>query len=277
MENFLQGYIMAVREGLEAFLIIMVFLQWFRKTGYHTYIPYVYGGVSLGIGVSLLFGGILWKTTEIFETESAAALWESITSIIAVICIVFFIIFMIKHSTNMKQYIEKQTQIHISKLGILGCTTMMIAREGGEISLFSFAGKYQLLSILCGILTAFLIILLISYSLIHIRLSPFLNITLLYLIIQAGFLAGYSVHEFLESIEYFGIIADNSWLLTQAFDLSNTLLDHKTGSIGIPLFIIAGWYDHPQWLQLFVQLSVVGSLCIYWKKFQDRDSCNFSR
>ncbi len=71
----------------------------------------------------------------------------------------------------------------------------MLFREGTEIAIFSFVGKYEIIPIVLGLILSIGLGLLINYSLIKINIKTIFIITLGYLIIQAGYLFGYSIYE----------------------------------------------------------------------------------
>ena len=60
MDTFLPAFIMGFREGLEAFLIVSIILQYLRKSKNESLRKYVYYGTISGIVASLGIGGILY-------------------------------------------------------------------------------------------------------------------------------------------------------------------------------------------------------------------------
>ncbi|MBI5389235.1 FTR1 family protein [Candidatus Woesearchaeota archaeon] len=275
MENFIQGLIVAFREGLEALLIVVILLKFLDKTNNKALKKNVWYGLYSGVGISLVFGAVLMVISSfIGGLDSTAKLWESTASLIAVILIVTFILWMINHGSKIKKHIEGKAALNLTKGGIFLIALFMVAREGVEIVLFQFAGKYSTLSILIGVALSIALVMLIYYSLVRIRIQTLFNITLAYLILQAGFLLGYSVHEGLSASKELGIIASDNPLFGKAFDLSSTVLNHKDGAIGIPLYIGGGWYSKPEWIQFLLQYSLTALLFGYW--YFDRKSAGAS-
>ncbi|NTV23357.1 MAG: hydrogenase [Nanoarchaeota archaeon] len=265
METFIQGLIMSFREGLEAFLIIMILLKFLEKSNNKALKKSVWHGLLAGIGVSLAFGAILMGISSVVGgLDSAAKLWESVASFIAVMLIVAFIIWMINHGTRMKRHIEGKAALNLSGSGIFFIAMFMVAREGAEIALFQFAGKYPMLSILAGVSLSIGLVVLVYYSFVKVRLQAVFNITLAYLILQAGFLLGYSVHEGLSASKDLGMVPGNSPLFARAYDLSSTSLNHKEGVIGVPLYVAFGWYSKPEWVQFILQYLLTAALFSYW-------------
>lgn len=265
MDTFVQGLIMSFREGLEAFLIIVILLKFLDKTSNNLLKKNVWYGLYAGIGVSLVFGAILMGISSLIGgMDATAKLWESIASIIAVVLITSFIIWMINHRSKIKDHIEGKAALHLSKKGIFFIALFMVAREGAEIVLFQFAGKYSMPSVLLGVAVSIVLATLMYYSLVKIKIHTIFNITLAYLILQAGFLIGYSVHEGLSAFKELGMIIGDHPIFTKAFDLSSTILNHKEGVAGIPLYVVIGWYSKPEWIQFILQYVLTGSLFVYW-------------
>ena len=267
METFIQGLIMSFREGLEAFLIIVILLKFLDKTNNNIFKKNVWYGLFAGIGVSLVFGAILMGISSLIGgTDATAKIWESVASIIAVILITTFIILMINHGSKIKSHIEGKAELNLSKKGIFLIALFMVAREGAEIVLFQFAGKYTIPSVILGVAISIIFAILIYYSLVKIKIHTIFNITLAYLILQAGFLMGYSVHEGLSAFKELGMIVGDHPIFTKAFDLSATVLNHKEGAVGIPLYVAIGWYSKPEWIQFILQYALTVFLFVYWYK-----------
>ena len=86
MENFLPGLIMGFREGLEAFLIVVIILQYLKKSGNITFRKNAFSGALVGILASIGIGAILFYISKsIGRMEELSKLWESSASILALI------------------------------------------------------------------------------------------------------------------------------------------------------------------------------------------------
>lgn len=265
MDTLIQGLIMAFREGLEAFLVIMILLKFLEKTENEKFKKYIWYGLAAGMLVSLLFGVLLGGISSMIGgMDTTAKLWESAASFVAVVFIITFILWMINHGVKMKQHIEGQAAMRLSQQGIFFLALFMVLREGVEIALFQFAGRYSILSILLGLILSVILVVLIYFSLVKVKLQTIFNITLAYLILQAGFLLGYSIHEGLSAAKELGMLSAGSPILVKAFDLSETIFNHKDGILGLPLFVTIGWYSKPEWIQFLLQYGLTGFLFLYW-------------
>lgn len=267
METFLPGFIMGFREGLEGFLMIVIILNYLKKSNKDYLRKNVYVGTTLGIIASLGIGGILYIIANaIGKMDEVAKIWESAASFIALGLVTTFIYWMIKHGRNMVATVENNVSNNLSALGITSVAFIMVAREGVEIAIFTFAGEYNIFSLVTGIFGALVLTILIYYSLVKVNLKVLFNITLAYLILQAGFLLGYGIHEGLSALKTFNILSSDSIILVKMFDFSETILNHKDGIIGLPLFVLFGWYSKPEALQFVVQYGYTFSLFYLWYK-----------
>lgn len=268
MDNFVAGTVLGFREGLEAFLIISIMLRYLIKIRADNLKKYVFFGTGIGILVSVGFGGILASIgTLIGKTDQVAKLWESAASLFAMILVTTFIIWMIKHGSNMISTIENAVRNNISKIGIILVTSTMVAREGAEIAIFTFSGNYDLPAITTGIFLSLILAVLIYFSLVKVNLKAIFRITLVYLILQAGYLLGYSIHEGLSALKDLAVLSSNSFLFTKAFDLSATILNHKEGALGLPLNVVLGWYSKPEWIQFISQYVYTIGIFAYMKRY----------
>ncbi|MBN2851570.1 MAG: FTR1 family protein [Clostridia bacterium] len=264
---------MGFREGLEAFLIIAIMIKFISKADKSNLKKHIYTGAASGVLASLVFGGLLYYLTLLLKNqEKVANLWESIASIVALLLITFFILWMIKNSKNMTSEVESKMRNNFSKTGIFLLAFTVVVREGAEIAIFTFTGKYSLTSIVSGLLISLLLTLLIFFSLVKVNLSTLFSITLLYLILQAGFLLGYGIHEGLSALKEMNVLQSDSILLIKAFNLSDTVFNNKEGILGVPLYILFGWYSKPEWLQFIVQYIYTFTLGFIWFRSNTRKS-----
>ena len=258
---------MSFREGLEGFLIISILLKFLDKTKNKNLKKQVWLGTYFGIGLSIALGLILWiASSYIGGLKTTAKLWESIGGFIAILFVTTFIIWMVRNTRNIINHLNDQATTNLTKKGILLLVVTMIAREGTEIAIFSFAGHYSLLPIVLGLSLSLLFVFLLNKSLLKVNLKTIFVITLAYLIIQAGYILGYSIHEGLSAAKSLNWIEKDNFLFLKTFNLSHTILNHKNGLLGLPLNILFGWYSKPEWLQFITQSTFTLLLFGYWYK-----------
>jgi high-affinity iron transporter len=263
--EILPGFIMGIREGLEAFLIISIMLEYLNKTKRQKDKKYVFLGLTYGLIISIVFGILLFAiSSSIGEgNTNIAKLWEFGASFVALVLITTFIIFMLKNKNNIVSEIKDKMSVSLSKKAIILLATVMVAREGAEIVLFTIASVDKApyaIGAFSGVALSAVLVYLFYKSLIRVNLKTIFNITLIYLILQAGFMLGYSFHELFSYFKAESIIDSGHWIYTKAYDLSNTFLDHKTKPVGIALYATVGWYSRPEIFQFLIQYAYSFSL-----------------
>ena len=283
MTSMIPAIIMGFREGLEAFLVIVFILRYLTNMGKTQLKGKVYlGGIAGIIGSGLLGLGLFLTSNALGGVDTLSKAWESGASFIALFLVTTFIIWMIRHGSQMTANVRKQISQNLSTTGVLLIAFVMVMREGTEIAVFSFAGKYSPSAVLIGISAALVIAYLVYHSLISVRIDVIFRITLVYLILQAGFLLGYSVHEGLSALKGYALISKDNLILNKAFNLSNTIFNHKDGILGLPLNVLLGWYSNPEWIQLIVQYAYTFGIFAFWfvnnrKQSKEKNvSCRYS-
>ncbi len=273
--DFVPGFIMGVREGLEAFLIIAVMLEYLNKTNRSSDKKYVFFGLGYGLLASLVFGLLMYGITLLIGSGNTniAKLWEFGASFIALVLITTFIYFMLKNRNHIVSDINDKMSVSLTKKAIILLALVMVAREGAEIVLFITASASKLsygTGALSGVLLSSVVVFLIYKSLIKVNLKMIFNITLIYLILQAGFMLGYSFHELFSYFKAESILDSSHWIYTKLFDLSDTFLAHKNEPVGIILYATIGWYSKPEIFQFVIQYAYTVSLLILFVKTKQK-------
>lgn len=275
MNQMLPSIIMGFREGLEAFLLIAIILQYLNKSGQTHLKPKVTRGIIAGLVISIGLGLLLTAlSSSLGGISSLTKAWESGASFVALLLVTLFILWMIMHGGDMAKQIQGQVKNNLSPYGIFLIALVVIAREGTEIAIFSFAGKYPVSHVAIGIIAALILTVLIFRSLIKVNLSLLFKITLAYLILQAGFLLGYTFHEGFSSLKGYGVIAADNSIFTKAFDLSKTIFSHKDGVLGVPLHVLFGWYSKPEWFQFSIQYLYTLLMFGFWYLYSGKEPDN---
>jgi high-affinity iron transporter len=231
---------------------------------------YVFQGLGYGLLASLVFGLILYGISRLIGTggENISKLWEAGASFVALLLITTFIYWMIKNRNTIASDIKDKMAIKVTKWGIILLAAVMIAREGAEIAILVFAKSSfaYFIGSMAGVLISTLIVFLIYKALIKVNLKVIFNVTLIYLILQAGFMLGYSVHELLSYLKATEALSGDNILYTKLFDLSDTFLYHKEEIPGMILYATIGWYSKPEVIQFVIQYTYTGILLGFFFK-----------
>ena len=200
----LQAFIITLREGLEAFLIIAISLAYLRKSGRHQLVPAIHWGVAVSIVVSIAAGILLQRV-------SNQALWEGVLAIVAAVLVASLTVHMWRVAKRMKREIEGR--LHASAiragftafLGVFGFTVLMITREGMETALLINALLFQVQSLqlvvgaMAGILCAAGVAWLWSRYGHRVNLAYFFQVTAIFLLVFVAQLFIYGFHELTEA------------------------------------------------------------------------------
>lgn len=264
MTNLIVGF----RESLEAVLVIIIILKIINDVQRPELKKSLNYGVAVGIGLSLIIGGLInvINTIAVEAGETISKLWEIGASLTASLLILSLTIIMLNNRTKFSESIKSKTMNSLSSKGIFLISLFMIAREGVETILFMVASEtngYLFTTIGIGLGVIFGI--LFYYSIVKVDINKLFNVILVYLILQIGYLIGYSVHEFIELLESNSVLLDSTLIYGRAYDLSDTILNQKTSLVGILLNATLGWSSKPHILQFIAQYAVTIGLLLKYK------------
>lgn len=204
----MQAFVITLREGVEAALIIALVLMFLNRSGRRELNRWVYAGLGLAIVASLL--GAVGFSMIGFDPEDA--LVEGVMYAVAAVLVVSLVVWMWRSSKGMKQQIEGRLETITTAesrrygWGLLTFVFFMIFREGVETVLFlaalSLTETSEMVSLVGGIvgliLAALFGVLFIRGSL-RINLRLFFAVTGFVLLVLAARLAAGSLHEFYEA------------------------------------------------------------------------------
>jgi high-affinity iron transporter len=199
-----QAFVITLREGLEAFLIVAISLAYLRKTGRHQLVPAVHWGIGLSIVISMVAA---W----LFSQASNQALWEGILALVAAVLVATLIVHMWRHAKRMKREIEARLESSAAQLGMkafLGVflfTVLMITREGMETALLMAQLIFQNSAVdiiggaAAGVMCAAFVAWLWSRYGHRVNLAVFFQVTAVFLAVFVVQLLIYGLHELTEA------------------------------------------------------------------------------
>src|SRR5262245_51465129 len=200
----LQAFVITLREGLEAFLIVAISLAYLTKTGR----PALVSAVHWGIGVSIL---VSIGAAILFQQASNQALWEGVLALAAAVLVASLIVHMWRHARQIKQEIESKLESTAVKTGakafagVFLFTLLMITREGMETALlmgtllFQEAGRNVIVGAAAGTLCAAAVAWMWSRYGHRVNLALFFQVTAVFLSVFVVQLAIYGLHELTEA------------------------------------------------------------------------------
>jgi len=200
----IQAFVITLREGLEAFLIVAISLAYLKKTGRRSLLPAVHWGIVVSIILSVAAGLLLAQA-------SNQALWEGILALAAALLVASLTMHMWKAGKRMKREIEGRLEESSAKLGraafmgVFGFTLLMITREGMETALlmtqliFTVKSTQVIAGATAGTLAAACVAWLWSRYGYRVNLSRFFQVTAVFLLVFVVQLLIYGFHELTEA------------------------------------------------------------------------------
>ncbi len=208
----LAGFLLALREGLEAALIISIVLGMLRKMNRYDRVPVVWLGVGVAALLSVAAAIILGVVGAEFE-GAAEQVFEGVTMLFAAAVLTWMIFWMQKQGRQIQKGLEADVREALSggqTLALFSVAFFAVLREGIELALFLTAvnfsapavgGEAPILGWLGGVLgliAAAVIGWLLYESAIKLNLRRFFQFTSILLILFAAGLVGHAIHEFNE-------------------------------------------------------------------------------
>jgi high-affinity iron transporter len=200
----LQSFVVTLREGLEAFLIVAISLAYLRKTGRERLVSAVHWGIGGSIVLSVGAGVLLAQAAN-------QSLWEGVLALVAAVLVASLTVHMWRAGRHMKREIEGRLEASSTRegsaafLGVFIFTLLMITREGMETALlmnallFTVRSPQILTGALAGTLIAAFVAWLWSRYGHRVNLARFFQVTAVFLFIFVAQLMIYGFHELTEA------------------------------------------------------------------------------
>ena len=260
------SFLITLREGLEASLVISILLTYLAKTNRQDENKSVWLGtiaatiacLIVGIAVYVLVDGLNGKVEYAVEGTLALA---------AMLVLTQMIFWMRANARNMTADLRKKVETS-SKKALVTIAFVAVAREGLETALFLLSAKTETASgssVVIGGVIGLLVAIAIGFFVFkagsRVNLKTFFNVTAILLLMFAAGLAGKTVHEFRELLGLeTGYLIESAWKIESGiWSAGGTFYDFMRG--------LFGWHANPERVRViayFVYLIPV--LVIYLKR-----------
>ncbi|MGW0764708.1 iron uptake transporter permease EfeU [Streptomyces sp. NPDC002676] len=219
------NYLIGLREGLEASLVVCILIAYLVKTGRRDAIKPIWIGIGIAVAIAMGFGSALEFGSEELTFEAQEALGGSL-SIVAVGLVTWMVFWMRRTARHLKSELHGKLDAALSMgTGALVATAFLaVGREGLETALFVWASVHAasdgtprpLVGVALGLATAVFLGWLFYRGALKINLAKFFTWTGGMLVVVAAGVLAYGFHDLQEA----------NWvpgLTNLAFDISDTI------------------------------------------------------
>ena len=246
LSNFLVG----IREGLEAALIVGILIAYIVKIGNRKHLFAVWVGVGLALVLSFATGGFLAFTSAELS-ERGEQLFAGTTSLLAVGLVTWMVFWMKSAARGLRDELQGKvsTALTTGPITLALAAFFAVIREGLETSVFAYANfrtatsnSAPAVGLSLGLVAAVALGWLIYRRAITINLSKFFTITGVALVVIAAGVLAYGVHEFQE-LGWLPGDGSHAWNVTQWMAPDSIAATFLQGTLGFRTKF--------SWLELF--------------------------
>lgn len=262
----LPSYLLSLREGLEAALIIGIVLGALQKIRRSDLAHMLWYGTFTAIGVSILTAVLLTLLGLSLE-ESAEQIYEGITMLIAAGLLTWMIFWMGRQARTLKAELEanvNRAAASTDKRAMFWMAFIAVVREGVELAFFITAAFFignnedvgtntiqTLTGVVLGLGTAILLGWSLFATTVRLDLRRFFQVTGFILILFAAGLVAHGIHEFNE-VGWVPSVIEHIWDV-------NAIIDEKS-MLGELLKTLFGYNGNPSLTEMigyFAYLIIV--------------------
>lgn len=249
----LAQFILTLREGLEAALIIAIVAAYLRKIGKNDLTKYLWLGSGLAVLASIILSAVFW--TLYGFAESFAGLWfEALAMFTATAVLTYMIFWMAKNARKIRGELQERVDVAVSSgqlLGISAVAFTSVLREGVETILFlsaaaSISFTETVIGATLGLFVAAVAAIFLMRGTVKLDWRKFFFYTSVLLLL---FASGITMHG-AQALQELGVLPP---IIEHVYDVSAVL--PEDGPLGSVLHVFIGYHDAPSLLILLVQIG----------------------
>jgi high-affinity iron transporter len=224
------NYLIGLREGLEASLVVGILVAYLVRTGNKHRLPAIWSGIGVAVGLSLGVGALLTFTSNSLSFKAQEG-FGGVMSLVAVAFVTWMVFWMRRTARSIKTDLEGRLSAALSLGARALAVTAFIAvgREGLETAVFLWSAVQAaaradgsttapVAGASLGLLTAVVVGYLLYKRAVRLNLSRFFTITGAGLVLVAAGVLSYGFHDLLEA----GVLHGAAFTRV-AFDVSRTI------------------------------------------------------
>ena len=262
------GYLLGLREGLEAALIVGVTFGVLNRLRRNELAPAAWRGVAAALVISVLGALVLFSVGARLEGPTEQ-IFEGLTMLLAAAILTWMILWMGVNGRRVQLGLERDVEeaaLRRQTSAIFVVTFIAVLREGVETALFLSAAAFQdaqtavVLGGLAGIATAAVLGWGLYRATIRLSLRRFFQVTGWLLILFAAGLLAHGVHEFVE-VGLLPALIDPVW------DTSAVL--SEASPMGILLRTLFGYNADPTLLEVIAYAAYFAAVLVGQRAMRD--------
>ena len=238
------SFLITLREGLEASLILASLLTYLKKTDRWADARFVWAGTAAAMGICLVAGVAIFIALDGLNGKVEYAV-EGFIALSATAVLTHMIFWMRSHARTLGKELRDKVDASVgSALAIIAFVAVL--REGLETVLFLLSAETATASgsdVVVGGLIGLALSVVIGFGVYRsgnrLNLRTFFNVTAVLLLLFAAGLAGKAVHELRLLISWeAGWLVSSAWTLESGLFASGTFYDFMKG--------LFGWHKSPE-------------------------------
>jgi len=270
----LPSFLLSLREGLEAALIISIVFGVLTRLNHQHLKPAVWQGVIAAIAASIFVGIGLNLLGMKFEGK-AEEIFEGLALLFAAGVLTWMILWMQKQGKNLKKGIETEATQALRTGGkaLFFLAFLAVFREGVELAIFLLAtsfvsgGNLTLIGALLGLSVAMIIGWILFSTTNRLSLGGFFKVTNILLIFFAAGMVAYGVHELNEA----GWVPS---IIYPVWDINHILSDKS--ELGLVLKALFGYNGNPSLTEVIAYTTFLTLLLANYVRFQRSNTIKLS-
>lgn len=217
------NYLIGLREGLEAALIVSILVAYLVRVNRRDRLPLVFAGVGVAVVLSVGFGALLtYTSTTLLKSFEAQEIFGGVMSIVAVAVVTWMVFWMRRTARHLRRELDGKLSVALAggAIAVALMAFLAVAREGLETAVFFWSAVQAagsttepVIGFVLGITTAVVLAWLLYRKAVTLNLATFFTWTGAGLIVIAAGVLAYGVHDLQEA----GVIGGLNVL---AFDVS---------------------------------------------------------
>ena len=256
------SFLITLREGLEASLILAILLTYLKKTDRWADARFVWAGTAAAIGICLVTGVAIFIALDGLNGKVEYAV-EGFIALLATAVLTHMIFWMRSHARTLGKELRDKVDASVgSALAIIAFVAVL--REGLETVLFLLSAETATASgsdVVVGGLIGLALSVVIGFGVYRsgnrLNLRTFFNVTAVLLLLFAAGLAGKAVHELRLLISWeAGWLVSSAWTLESGLFATGTFYDFMRG--------LFGWHKNPENIRVLAYFAyLIPVLLVY--------------